>query len=455
MCSACHPMTPPSILPRRHWKPKIEKMYALPGFREHAPDVPMESVIDYFRFGAPPNVELPQSKAHIGPGSLRLRRRKIRSRDAPSNPGVSAVHFVDLSRSGKRELVLADMRHGFITVHALNEPADQGRVIARLRAPADIDSIDLDQDGGVDLLVAELGAFDKTATDQGRVTWLRRAGAGFDAITLLDGLPRVAAVRAADLDGDGDIDLVAAIAGDVSSGRLILMTNDGKQKFTEHTLDPRAGWNSLVIADLNGDGKPDIVAAIGQHYEEVVTFLSGGKVAFEKHVIYRAPHPDWGIIGIDAADLDQDGDIDVAIVNGDVIDTAIAKPYHAVRWMENRGENVYLQHDLTALPGARGVRIADLDGDGDNDIVASVFVPAPAKLRHRGRHESLIWLEQSDKGRFARHSIEAVTTYHAAVDVADFDGDGDVDIAAGNFTLGPTMADGVVHSAFVFENTRR
>ena len=76
-------------------------------------------------------------------------------------------------------------------------------------------------------------------------------------------------------------------------------------------------------------------------------------------------------------DLDQDGDIDFIYSNGDAFDvpaaqsTSMLRPYHGVQWLENRGRRGFVSHDLLRYYGAFSPIPADLDEDGDTDIVVT------------------------------------------------------------------------------------
>ena len=89
----------------------------------------------------------------------------------------------------------------------------------------------------------------------------------------------------------------------------------------------------------------------------------------------------------------------------------------------------------------------DLDGDGDLDIVACALAQ-PAGQTTNGL-PSLVWLEQTEAGKFERHVIEVGNPNHATLDVGDLDGDGDIDIVVGNFSFGEPMPAAVE----IFENT--
>ena len=142
-----------------------------------------------------------------------------------------------------------------------------------------------------------------------------------------------------------------------------------------HVLDPRPGAIHVPVVDLDGDGDQDFVALISQHHETIVAFLNDGSGGFRKETVFQAPHPNWGSTGIQLVDMDRDGDLDVLSSNGDSLDDFIPKPYHGIQWHENDGGYPFKVHPLTHLYGCNAAKAADIDGDGDVDIFASVFLP--------------------------------------------------------------------------------
>jgi hypothetical protein len=191
------------------------------------------------------------------------------------------------------------------------------------------------------------------------------------------------------------------------------------------------------VADLNGDGRPDFVALISQEHEAVVAFLNVGPGQFDPRVIYEAPHPAFGSSGIELVDLDGDGDLDVLMSNGDVLDSNLLRPYHGIQWLENKGTYPFREHPLTSLYGAHRAVAADFDGDGDLDIAATSFLPGSyyAPLRKQRKLDALLILEQTARGRFVRHSLERISCDHATCDAADYDGDGKPDLVIGNMFI--------------------
>jgi hypothetical protein len=301
---------------------------------------------------------------------------------------------------------------------------------------------DLDADGLRDLLVADVGYFPPEDHEKGAVVWLRQTAPGrFEKRLLAERLARPMDVRAADFDADGDLDLVVAAYGLHTRGAILLLENrttDGKDpRFEAKTLDERAGAIHVPPADLDGDGRVDFVALLAQQHEAVVAFLNRGSGTFEKRTLFTARTPAWGSTGIDLVDFDGDGDLDVLATNGATLDDATVKPWHGVRWLENRGADRFEAHHLAALAGAHRARAADLDGDGDLDVAAAAFLPDPE--RARGALASLVWLERRPDGGFVRHTLQTGQLSHTTLDLADHDADGDVDVVTGNF-VGFTFA---------------
>ena len=333
------------------------------------------------------------------------------------------------------------MGAGLVLAGDPREPTAGLRLLGRVQNPAHAAAVDLDKDGLLDLLVADLGGFRPEDHEKGSVVWLRRRADGsYEPKALAARLPRVADVEAADFDGDSDLDLVVAAFGWRTVGAVSLLENRttdwAAPSFLRREVDARAGSIHVPVADLNADGHPDFVALFAQHYETVEAFLNDGKGAFRAQKLFAGPHPAWGSSGLDLVDLDKDGDLDVLVTNGDMLDDFLLKPYHGLRLLENRGGLRFEERFLANLPGVHRALAADLDGDGDQDVVAGAYVQfktGGGPPRALADQASLVWLEQAAPGQWKRHTLER-GGQHVALDVADYDGDGDVDLVVGQFT---------------------
>ena len=451
--TGCHSFPPPDVLPRRSWPDTIARMQL---FREGQPEpvVPrgtlagqvilpeeMERVLSFYMRHAPARLPAPAGWPQPDTGRPQFRRRALAPEGIKRAPGISNVRFLDLDGDGAVELVASDMRHGLVLRGNPKTSSAVMAVIAKVPHPARAELADVDADGLQDLLVADLGLFLPGDDEKGAAVWLRRLKSGGYEPHAFGGLPRVADVRGGDFDKDGKLDLLVGAFGWRKVGHIALLHARGRGRgpkdFTPTRLDERSGTVNVHPLDLNRDGRLDFVALISQQHEQVVAFLNGS-AGFTAQTIYAAPHPNWGSSGMDVADVDADGDLDVVLAHGDTLDDGIIKPYHGIELLENRGTYPFTAHALATLPGVHPVKVIDFDGDGDRDIVAGAFYP-PNAIGATPDMPSLAWLEQIVPGRFEKHTLELGNPLHASLDAADFDGDGDVDLAVGNLSAGPEM----------------
>jgi len=462
-CATCHKLPPADVLPRSNWRDEIARMFLIqsnqpepsgpPGTAARIVSLPpdWQSIVSYYEASAPEQLPRPAAWP-AADRTLTFRKRVVTAAGGPSNPSVASIRLIDLDHDGTLEMVLSDMRNGIVYKARPYDEQPAFVEIARLSNPAHIEPIDLDADGTLDFLIGDLGRFLPSDHDRGAVVWLRGRKDGTYAPTTLGGWPRVSDVEAADFDGDGRLDLAVAAFGWRRSGELSVLRNEtadyDKPSFVPHQIDKRTGSIHGIPADLNGDKKPDLIALFAQEHETVVAFLNQGGMHFEPRVIYAGPHPNWGSSGIQVVDLDKDGDLDVLMTNGDTFDDKILKPYHGIQWLENTGTFPFTEHALATLPAVQRAQAADLDGDGDLDIVACALVSSEdAEARSL---PAVVWLEQTRPGVFERHVLDGRLPTHATLDVGDFDRDGDLDIVVGNFTL-DTPVQGLVE---IFENLR-
>jgi len=182
------------------------------------------------------------------------------------------------------------------------------------------------------------------------------------------------------------------------------------------------------VTDVNGDGRPDLIALISQEFETVEAYINDGAGGFEKKTISPPEDPSYGSSGIELADIDGDGDQDLLYTNGDSFDSAYLKPFHGIQWLENRGEFPYVKHRLADMVGAHRAVLIDLDRDGDQDIVAAAFLPTK-RSEPTGDLPSVLCLEQVSAGQFEPRVLERGRFEHPALLAADFDGDNTAELA--------------------------
>ncbi|HAL12802.1 MAG TPA: hypothetical protein DCP67_03230 [Planctomycetaceae bacterium] len=448
-CGDCHSPPDPSGIPKDGWESVVSLGFEMyDNSRRFDLDLPVKPhVLSYYRNRAPDSLPAPSLAPATPEGMLKFSKKHYSVFQDKLNahletpPAISNISYYPSSEDGSPVLMVCDMSVGAVYEMRLNgESASYGR-LSYVNHPSKTTQTDLNQDGVPDYVVGDLGEFLPADHQQGRVLWLNPAAdsssGGFDVHEILTGVGRISDVQPGDYDKDGDLDLVVAEFGWRNSGHLFYFENIDDSgdvpKFKVTELDDRHGYIHTPTLDINGDGHLDFLAVISQEHECVELFLNRGDGSFRRQMVFAADNPIFGSTGIDLADLDNDGDLDILYTNGDMFDSFYLVPYHAVHWLENRGDGTWDQHELAKMPGIHRAVAGDMDNDGDMDIVCGCLISNALEDIDTDKLDSIIWLEQTAPGEFKSWSLETGNCNHATLDLADFDRDGDIDIAVGQF----------------------
>jgi len=278
---------------------------------------------------------------------------------------------------------------------------------------------DIDGDGDLDLVAGNNGANRLYLND-----------GDSDPFTTLDGTIIGSAdtdftfsVVLEDIDGDGDLDLIVG-NGNIGNFANRLYKNNG-------TADPFSGifsgtaigpsdenTTSIALGDVDGDGDLDLIVGNGGTGNRVnrLYFNTGGSFFFSNGTDI-GPFDTDGTSSVALGDVDGDGDLDVVAGNGGKVN----------RLYLNDGDsnpfNTIIKGTAISSSDTRNtshVTLVDLDGDGDLDLV-------------EGNNGGNKFYLNNGSGVFSASSnISIDTHFTGSIDLGDVDGDGDLDVAVGN-----------------------
>ncbi len=278
--------------------------------------------------------------------------------------------------------------------------------------------------GSVDPIVTCMGIMDPNEQSRGEVLSLSMTQ--HTTAQRISSLQRPVYLEKADLNGDGREDYIVCEFGNYT-GMLSVFEQEAGGTFKKHVIQALPGARRVVIKDVDGNKLPDILCLMTQGDEKIILLHNHGDFKFRLTTLLRFP-PVYGSSYFDVADFNHDGKYDILYAQGDNADYSIVlKPYHGLRLYLNNGNNEFVEKTFLPMDGASQATAADFDGDGDLDIAAISFFPDFYKSPQKG----FLYFENIG-GTFKAHETPAASRGRwITMDVADIDADGDPDILLG------------------------
>ncbi len=278
---------------------------------------------------------------------------------------------------------------------------------------------DIDGDGDMDFFAICF------AEENRSITWyenLNGQGNFMVKNAMLTGEEAATILCPGDIDGDGDIDLLAASQGFMGENRKLFWYEnlDGEGNFGDRqiiAINFNTSW-SISLSDIDNDGDLDVVAAFVNDRISWFENISGQGDFTVEHVISNSI---YRVFAIDVIDIDSDGDMDVL---------AAFEDDNEITWYENTsGTGIFgiKQIISTDIDTPYGIYGADLDNDGDMDVVSSSY--------HDGK---IAWYENTNGiGDFSNQNIIHLGEFGVKdLAIEDLDSDGDLDVLSTSRIVG-------------------
>jgi len=273
------------------------------------------------------------------------------------------VHAADLDGDGDMDVLAVsyyfDMVVWYENLDGLGNFSSQKIISNIADGPYRVIAADIDRDGDMDVI---------SGSDNTGIAWYENidGNGNFGPTRVINAFaPNARSIATADIDGDGDMDVVASTSGSVTVAWYENL--DGLGSFGPQQTITTNGLSvePIFTIDIDGDGDIDVIAATGGA-DKVAWYenLDGlGNFGSENIIIDNLQ----GAHAIYSTDLDNDGDNDILATGGGAFDGEVV-------WFENLdGQGSFGAKNVisTEVQFSRSIIAADIDNDGDMDVIAS------------------------------------------------------------------------------------
>ncbi len=434
-CASCHQYPEPNLLDKNTWKNGVlPKMYARLGLEQDGFNIFSEMDSDDMMAIIKAGIYPEQPTIHKNDWAKIVKFYLDNSPEKPLPQAKKAKVSNNLALFKLKKLFISAENIPAITMVKFN-PADKSIYLGKRAQPNYIKKF------STDFKPIDSTKVNSPVSDiylkNGKLNWLemglmdpndqRKGKFITNKKVVQDSLQRPVNISFGDLNNDKIDDYVICNFGN-ELGNLIWY--DGKTN-NPNILNEVPGARLAYIQDLNNDGLNDIAVLMTQANEQIVYYLNRGKGQFEAKTILRFP-PVYGSSFFQLIDFDKDGHLDILYANGDNADLSISlKKYHGVRIYTNNGNFKFVESYFYPMYGASKALAADFDLDGDLDIAAISFFTEPTQKPNEG----FIYFQNNGKSFVPSTFIEAKLGKWMTMDIADMDTDGDIDIVIGSFKI--------------------
>ncbi len=339
----------------------------------------------------------------------------------------SSIAFADIDGDGDQDVLITGLDNDNEGISELYTNDGSGNFSLMANTPftgvaySAIAFADIDGDGDQDVLITGTGS------DNYGVSELY-TNDGFGVFSLLPNTPFLSvdwsAIAFADIDGDMDQDILITGRDNSNNGSSKLYTNDGEGNYSLVANTPFTDIyrGSIAFADIDGDSDQDVLITGADNTNDFIAelYINDGNGIFS--VVTNTPFIGVGVGSVAFADIDGDMDQDVLI-------TGYSDPYSIAKLYTNDGNGNFSFLANTPFTGvySSSVAFADVDGDNDQDVLIS---------GETSSYDDISKLYINDgTGNFTFVTNTPFTNvYKGSVAFADIDGDMDQDVLITGYT---------------------
>lgn len=333
--------------------------------------------------------------------------------------GSDFLHATDLDGDGDIDILSASITED--TVSWFENTNGQGTFGPQIIITNEADgasavfAADVDNDSDMDV-------FSVSRVDD-KLAWYENTNGlmNFGAQQVIALVPNVRTIYATDIDNDGNIDVVTGSTSGTTRNLIWYKNVDGLGTFNEaqQIAISMGSVEHLTCSDFDNDGDKDIViASTNGANSEILWFENEdglGSFGIQNQVSFNVNGP----VYVGAADLDGDGFTDVL---------SASSQDNKMAWYKNdSGQDAFGEQQIIApsTTTAKSVFAIDIDGDNDMDVISAT------------RNDNTVaWFKNMDgKGSYGQRNIVSMNvTFPESISAADMDNDGDNDIVFGGFS---------------------